>query len=240
MLTRRELVLRTLAATTACSALGRSLLAVARPAYADPATIPPDAPWRARHNMTGAEYQAAVEQFGGQGYRLIDVSGYEMNGEAHYAAIWAQFSGPGWVARHGLNSSDHQSLIDTLPAQGFRPIHVSAYSVGGTPYFASIWLQDNTDWVARHGLSADDYQAAFDQFNAQGYRLIDISGYDDNGQTRYAAIWDRSAGPAWAARHGLSADDHQAAFDQLTAQGFRPLRINGYAVAGSEYYASIW
>ncbi|MBV8720275.1 MAG: serine hydrolase [Chloroflexi bacterium] len=237
MLTRRDLIVRSLSA--AVIVLGRGGLAAVQ-AYADPVPIPPDAPWEARHNLSADDYQATFERLAGQGYRLVDVSGYEMNGEAHYAAIWAKFTGPAMIARHGLSASDYQALFDTLPGQGFRPIHVSAYTVGGIPLFASIWLQDNTEWVVRHGLSNDDYQSAFDDFGSQGYRLIDVSGYDDGGQARYAAIWDKSSGPGWVAHHGLTADDHQALFDQLTGQGFRPIRVNGYGVAGTDYYASIW
>lgn len=35
----------------------------------------------------------------------------------------------------------------------------------------------------------------------------------------------------WQARHGLTAADHQAAFDQLTARGYRLLKISGYVLA---------
>jgi hypothetical protein len=72
--------------------------------------------------------------------------------------------------------------------------------------------------VARHGLSGAQYQAAFDQYVAQGYRLRCVSGYNVNGVTRYAALWDKSSGPAWVARHGLTAAQYQAAFDQYVAQ----------------------
>ena len=242
MLTRRDFVVRTVGAVTAAAVLGGIDLPFAQAplAYAYPLAIPDNAAWWARHNLSATDYQAAFDQLGGQGYRLIDVSGYELDGSAHYAAIWVQFNGPAWVAHHGLQASDHQALFDTLPAQGYRPIHVSAYTVGGTPLFASIWLQDGTATQARHGLSADEYQALFNELGSQGYRLIDVSGYEDNGEARYAAIWDQSTGPAWQAHHGLTADEHQTLFTQLTGQGWRPIRVNGYGVSGTDLYASIW
>ncbi|MFF1868663.1 serine hydrolase [Kitasatospora herbaricolor] len=44
----------------------------------------------------------------------------------------------------------------------------------------------------------------------------------------------------WQGRHGLTAAEHQAEFDRLTARGFRPLRVCGYELAGVRRFASIW
>ena len=96
------------------------------------------------------------------------------------------------------------------------------------------------NWVARHGLSSADYQKAFDDFAKQGYRLRSISGYNSGGQDRYAAIWDKRAGPAWAARHGLSAADYQKTFDDLAKQGYRLRQVSGYTVGGKERFAAFW
>jgi hypothetical protein len=59
-------------------------------------------------------------------------------------------------------------------------------------------------------------------------RPVCVSGYSDTGIARYAAIWRKDAGAAWQARHGLDAAHYQAAFDQLRAQGLRPVQISGY------------
>ena len=39
----------------------------------------------------------ARDQLGAQGYRLVDVSGYELNGNAYYAAIRVQSKKLVWV-----------------------------------------------------------------------------------------------------------------------------------------------
>jgi len=48
------------------------------------------APWQARHGLTSAQYQATFDELLSQGYRLVQVSGYSVNGEDRYAAIWEQ------------------------------------------------------------------------------------------------------------------------------------------------------
>ncbi|MBW4642764.1 MAG: hypothetical protein KME23_07155 [Goleter apudmare HA4340-LM2] len=197
--------------------------------------------WVARHGLTSAQYQAAFDQFVGQGYRLVDVSGYEVNGQARYAAIWVKSGGSAWVARHGLTSAQYQAAFDQFVGQGYRLVKVSGYTVNGQDRYAAIWDKSGgSAWVARHGLTSTQYQAAFDQFVGQGYRLVDVSGYEVNGQARYAAIWVKSGGPAWVARHGLTSAQYQAAFDQHVGQGYRLVKVSGYRVNGQDRYAAIW
>lgn len=109
---------------------------------------------------------------------------------------------------------------------------LAASAVAGSAFAA--------DWAARHGLTAAQYQNAFDDFSRKGFRLVSISGYQGGGQTRYAALWKKQAGPAWTARHGLDGAKYQAAFDQLTSQGYRLSFIDGYAVGNEAHYAAIW
>lgn len=49
---------------------------------------------------------------------------------------------------------------------------------------------------------------------------------------RYAALWAKGPGPAWQARHGLTGAQYQQTFDQLVGQGYRPVDVSGYEVAG--------
>jgi hypothetical protein len=35
----------------------------------------------------------------------------------------------------------------------------------------------------------------------------------------YAACWEHSSGPAWEARHGLTAADYQSIFNTLVGKG---------------------
>ena len=73
--------------------------------------------WEARHGSTSAQYQATFDKLVGQGYRLVDVSGYSVNGQDRYAAIWVKSGGPAWQARHGLTSAQYQATFDKLVGQ---------------------------------------------------------------------------------------------------------------------------
>jgi hypothetical protein len=63
-------------------------------------------------------------------------------------------------------------------------------------------------------------------------------GADDG--TRYAAIWEKTAGPAFVARHSMSAQVMQQEFDKQMGQGWCITLINGYAADNQARYAAIW
>ncbi|QDH70122.1 serine hydrolase [Marilutibacter alkalisoli] len=105
---------------------------------------------------------------------------------------------------------------------------------------ASATPASAAEWVARHGLTGTQYQQAFQNYTGKGYRLMSVSGYEQGGGARYAALWSKQAGPAWAARHGLTPQQYQAAFNDYTGKGYRLSYVNGYEVGGKPYYAAIW
>jgi hypothetical protein len=185
----------------------------------------------ARHGLTSAQYQAEFDQHvGHDGMRLVDVSGYDVGGQAHYAAIWEKASGPPFVARHGLTSQEYQHEFDKQIGQGFRLILVDGYSVGGQDHYAAIFEKSpGPAFVARHGLTSAQYQQAFDDFvGRQGYRLKLVSAHKIRGQTSYAAIFEKSPGPSFVARHGLRSAEYQAEFDQHVGQDhMRLVWVNG-------------
>ena len=201
----------------------------------------PGGAWVARHRLDAAAYQAEFDFWLGEGYRPVDVSGYELDGRDFYAAIWYQGWQWGWDARHGLTAADYQAAVDQFIAAGYRPLHVAGYTVNGQDRYATIWEQSpGPAWAARHGLDAESYQAEFDFWAASGYRPVDVSGYSLDGRDYYAAIWYEESGVAWAARHGLDEADYQAVFDDLTGQGYRPRCVAGFGSGGRARYAAIW
>src|SRR5262245_19574966 len=86
-------------------------------------------PWVARHGMTSSQYQSEFNMLGSQGFRLVYISGYTVNDEPRFAAIWEKKAGPPWVARHGMTASQFQSEFNKYTGQGFRLTLVNGYTV---------------------------------------------------------------------------------------------------------------
>ncbi len=197
--------------------------------------------WVARHGMSSADYQAAFNDNFRKGYRLVSVDGYEVDGQARYAAIWRKIAGPAWVARHGMTADDYQAAFDDNVKKGYRLTWVNGYTVQGNALYAAIWEKSaGPAWTARHGMTADEYQAAFNDNVSKGFRLVLVSGYASGNEARYAAIWDKSASASWVARHGMSSAEYQAEFDKDVGKGFRLALVSGYKVGNNTLYAAIW
>ncbi|MFL6236961.1 MAG: serine hydrolase [Thermoanaerobaculia bacterium] len=161
------------------------------------------------------------------------------------AALLAWMALPGKAeaqrqARHGLTPAQYQSTFDDLAKQGYRLKNVSGYMSGGERY-AALWVKEpGPAWQARHGLSSADYQKTFDDLLKQGYRLTWVSAHEAGPALRFEGIWEKKSGPAWEARHNLTADQYQQTFNSLTQQGYRLLHVSGYASGGSARYAAIF
>jgi hypothetical protein len=194
----------------------------------------------AHHRMTSQQYQAYFDQYVKEGYRLSDVSGYDREGVANYAAIWIKTSGPEWVARHGLTSDQYQAAFDQYVKDGYRLRLVDGYTVG-SDFYAAIWDKSPAEaWVAHHRMTSDQYQTYFDKYVGEGYRLVDVSGYTVGGVANYAALWVKGPGPAFVAVHGLTSPQYQAAFDKHVKEGYQLVLVDGYEVGGQDLYAAIW
>jgi hypothetical protein len=184
----------------------------------------------ARHELSAQAYQQEFDKWTGQGYCLTLVSGYSVGNEARYAAIFEQKNCPTFIARHGLTSQAYQQEFDKWTNQGYCLSLVSGYSVGNQDRYAAIFEQHNCPaFIARHGLTSQVYQNEFNSLvNQQGYRLKLVNGYRVAGQDYYAAIWEKFAGPAFVARHGMSADGYQQEFNTWLSQGYRLKLVSGY------------
>src|SRR6267142_2106396 len=188
-----------------------------------------DHPWVARHNLTSAEYQSVFNSLAAVGYQLISLSGYAIEGQPRYAAIWKQASGQDWIARHGMPRAEFQETFTDLPAQGYVPAQVGGYRVNVDVQFTALWQRlNNVQWEAHHGMTTLEYQKKFDEMLAAGKHLVWVNGYSDTGIARYAAIWYQGQAGPWQARRGLDAAQYQVAFDEMAAKGFRPVQISGY------------
>jgi hypothetical protein len=130
--------------------------------------------------MTREQYQQTFDDLARQGYVLIQVSGYRVNVDVLFAAIWEKQNGVVWQARHGLTSSAYQKTFDEMVAAGNRLAWVGGYSDTGIARYAAIWRREPSGlWQARHGLDVIGYQRAFDELRSQGFRPVQVSGYGD-------------------------------------------------------------
>ncbi len=201
-------------------------------------------PYVLRHNLTSAQYQTEVNKWTGAqyGYRISQVSGYSDNGTDKYAAIFEKKSGPTYVARHNLTPAQYQNEVNTLKAQGYRPVQVSGFPSGADAKYAAIFFKEASApaSVPKHGMTAAVYQAEFNKWTGLGYQLTDISGYTVGGIDYYAAIWEKIGGPLRACRHRMTSAEYQDEYNEKSGQGYRLLKVSGYSIGNQPRFAAIW
>ena len=95
--------------------------------------------WAARHGLNAAQYQAAFNEFTGQGYYPKVVSGYNKNGTDLYAVIFQKPANAAWASRHGINGQFYQGIFDNMFYQGYRPVFVNGYASGSNEKFNVLW-----------------------------------------------------------------------------------------------------
>ena len=97
-----------------------------------------------------------------------------------------------------------------------------------------------TGFMAYHGVDAATHQQRVDDLGSTGFRpvVLNVSGNPEDA--RYAAVWVRRSGAAWSAVHGLSAEDYQARFNELTGQGYAPMIVTATGPASNEIFAAVF
>jgi len=207
--------------------------------------------FQAYHGVTAAQHQTNFNKFSAEGYRMISLSGYGDPGDARYAAVWVQRSGPAWVAVHGVDANGYQAFFNNWTAKGFAPVLVSATGAIGNAIFAAVFEQAvQGPWLARHGMTAGPatHAGTFDSFNqtAANQRLMirSVAIYGTPNDRRYAAVWH--ANPIcvkWRANPADPAPNYQTTFNADTQlpgyglHGYRP----AYVALSSDYtYCSVF
>lgn len=130
-------------------------------------------------------------------------------------------------------------VLGSLAAASLAGLRISGF--GATAHASHTTQCSYVPWESGDFLNTKQLQATQDEMLIAGYQIIDITGYDVLGKARYTAVWERrTTGPASAFFFGQTRAQFLAERDRLTALGYLPVRIRGYVVANTTYYASIW
>jgi len=201
--------------------------------------------FQAYHGVTAADHQAYFNKWSAQGYRMISLSVYGDPGNALYAAVWVQRTGPAWQAIHGVDAADYQSFFSKWSAAGYYPVLVSATGGANDAVFASVFEQGNPGpWSAQHGMTAAAFAAANESALDNGQMIRSFSIYGTASDRRYAAIWHSN--PTYVKWHVHPADAASAFQTNFTAETQLPgVYLNAYrpayvALSSDATYCSVF
>jgi CubicO group peptidase (beta-lactamase class C family) len=202
--------------------------------------------FQAYHGVSAGQHQANFDHLSGQGYRMISLSVYGDPGNAHYAAVWVQRSGPAWMAVHGVNAAGYQTFFNNQTARGFVPVLVSATGSASDSVFAAVFEQGiGGSWFARHGMTSgpEANSGTFQNNNktARNGKMIlrSMAMYGSASDRRYIAVWHANPGfTKWHVHYGDDGAGYQTVFNAETSNPFyRPTEV---AVSGNHLYCSLF
>lgn len=165
----------------------------------------PRVEWRIHRDVTRAEMEALVNEYGRSDWVPLRVEAYRASGQLRYISIWAR-TACDWRMHNRMTRSEYQSRFDGY-ASTHRLVHLDSFVEGNTPYFAAIWwrqpgptqdVRSDRDWYA--------FQRISDNNACQGRVLGNLYAAEaPGGGVRYGGIWVSTGTPTFGASASLEA-----------------------------------
>ena len=150
---------------------------------------------RVRLGESLSGHQSANTANAADGYGLVDVCAFSVDGTSLHAGIWAQGIRSTVQVRYGLTSAQYQTEFNAMGADGYYLWRVSGFESGTAERFTGVWRTTSLgEGWAYHGMRAADFNAH--NINAQylGYRPVFVEAYNLAADTYYNATWIRNGG----------------------------------------------
>jgi len=184
--------------------------------------------WASRRNLSSAQFSAEFDDYSKRGFIMVDVEAYTAGSETLYGAVWVQNAeNLDWVEWRNLTSAEFSEKFD-LYKDKYRMLDIESYRIGGTQYYAGIWIENKNGrgWYEYRDMTAKQYGDKWLQLRDAGYRVIDYEAYDTANGTRYAGIWrQNSERPNWALKSQV---------DALVEKEYNDFDLPGISVAIAE------
>jgi len=205
----------------------------------------PSPPWIAIHNTNATGFQNWINQtVEPQGFRVVIISVTGSGSNLVFASV-AQKDSVGWLAKFGLSdagTSDPNSFQSQCAAALNNNMILRSLSIYGTAAqrtYAAAWETNAGDiqWSYVKNVSIGDYQNYFNAAVLGQGRPAYISV---SGDEQYAGYFRNDSVGAWQARTGMSSADYQTTFNQLNAQGYYPICVQGGGTTAAPVFAAVF
>jgi CubicO group peptidase (beta-lactamase class C family) len=149
--------------------------------------------WVAMHDLDRDRFQNEFDRLYAEGYRLIDVSGYDDRGRERYAGVWEASGGGRWAARHGIYSDDYQAAFKEYSDQGLVLRKVTGFWSNNAMRYCGIWEEKAVPAAsATHDVPIDGWQRVWDDHFYQAYRPVQVDGYATPFGVQMAGAFENS------------------------------------------------
>jgi hypothetical protein len=139
-----------------------------------------------------------------------------------------------------MTAAQFQEAFNTFRARNFRPERVQVLATADGSRYNAIWAPIDGQFESRADLTQEQYGATWTQMRAAGFVNTDVAGYATAAGPRFAGVWVKRATQGNATYVGMTAPEYQQRFNEMWAQGFRPVRFTAYGAGAETRYGAIW
>ena len=239
----------------AAAALGTAVLAGAvlaggtvAPAQAVPgvpaaAFDPYEAGWYSYRDQTSSKFASTFKAKADAGYLITDLEIDTKGADYRVGSVWQKnLDGRAWKEKRNLTTTQFKAEWKKNADAGMRLVEQETYKVGGTRYYAGVWVQ-NTEglaWASHRGQTNAQFKASFEEHRDSGLMPVDFDEYSTSGGLRYSTVWVQTPrATSWKLYRGLSSNGFGAKFDSLKSK-YRVLSFESFRYGGEQRYAGIW
>lgn len=199
--------------------------------------------WVSNRDLTSESFAEKFTQYSDDGYRMIDFDAYETGSGIRYSMVWEKnVRNRGWFEYRDMTDDGYHTKWEQLKNDGYRPVDVEGYRIGGQLRFGGIWIKntENYAWSSKRGMTKAEYEAYKTEQKNLGLRMIDLEMYETGSGIRYASVWvNDNNNNDWKELHGLNRDDYQNQLNTLTGQGYFVTNFDSYKDGSTQRYAFI-
>jgi len=140
-----------------------------------------------------------------------------------------------------LTAAQFHAVCIDYSSRGFRPIHVSIYTVEGQKEYAAIWVKDGgPNATTKYEMNQSDLDITTAEFEKAGYRLTDLNACFNEDGPSFAAIYEQSNGVSTEFHSALNSERFSETRKQMEEKGYRASNISGYNTEEEQNFAVIW
>lgn len=165
-----------------------------------------------------------------------------------FSLIWGSKNEPCYhvpeipeISYHGISFDDFQTLFDRADKCGYYPEWVDGFEFKGRSYYNMVFRYDpGRAWRSRHKQDLQEFNAYRQELEAAGYRLIFVDSYPGGDKTWFSSIYVRDNGAQTRVTPMLPDVGHDAMFNQLTGNGWRPIRVSSVFAGGMRFTTTLY
>ena len=199
--------------------------------------------WTLDAGLKSKKFEAAVQERGDEGMRIVDLESYIAGHVASQAAIWVKsVKGEKSFSRSGMTLGEFKEEHAKQLKKGLAISDFEATRDGATLDFGAVWTRftDNRQSVVHYGMDELLFSNRYGEMADRDYRLIDFEAYEANGRTLMAAIWTPNNGVEPRFYRGLKEEQFRIAIATMEGNGFRIIDIEAYPTEDGLRYAAAW